>query len=190
MMPVTCATIGQALPPPALCLMLPDGAARFGRRTPEPHVWPAAPSALARGDGWRGAAGMTDESVKTRLERGDWVSLDEAFPELVPSDLKEKIKAVIADAASYGGVSVIDRETQHDRMAELARQSGSANWGPPASWNARPFVHMPNTTSSVRMVSTVGADRKKNIVTCFSEAWAATDSAVRQQLAGKEWEVE
>ena len=36
--------------------MVTDGAARSGRRTPEPHVWPAAPLQFMRGDGWRGAA--------------------------------------------------------------------------------------------------------------------------------------
>ncbi|KXV25292.1 hypothetical protein [Gluconobacter japonicus] len=36
--------------------MVTDGAARSGRRTPEPHVWPAAPLQFTRGDGWRGAA--------------------------------------------------------------------------------------------------------------------------------------
>ncbi|GAP23222.1 hypothetical protein GLF_0104 [Gluconobacter frateurii NBRC 101659] len=36
--------------------MVTDGAARSGRRTPEPHVWPAAPLQFMCGDGWRGAA--------------------------------------------------------------------------------------------------------------------------------------
>lgn len=36
--------------------MVTAGAARSGRRTPEPHVWPAAPLQFMRGDGWRGAA--------------------------------------------------------------------------------------------------------------------------------------
>ncbi|MFT8948069.1 MAG: hypothetical protein ABF876_16320 [Acetobacter aceti] len=165
--------LGQTLPVPALCLMLSDGAARFGRRTPEPHVWPAAPSALARGDGWRGAAVMTDESIKAHLKRGDWVTLDEAFPELVPSDRKEEIKAAIADAASYGGVSAIARQVRDARIAEQARQHGS---------NVPP--------SPVRMIFTVDAAKRNAIVDRFQKAWSAIDAAVKKRLADNEWQVE
>ncbi|GBQ27668.1 hypothetical protein AA0472_2472 [Acetobacter estunensis NRIC 0472] len=165
--------MGQTLPVPALCMMLPDGAARFGRRTPEPHVWPAAPSALARGDGWRGAAVMTDESIKAHLKRGDWVTLDEAFLELVPSDRKEEIKAAIADAASYGGVSAIARQVRDARIAEQARQHGS---------NVPP--------SPVRMIFTVDAAKRNAIVDRFQKAWSAIDAAVKKRLADNEWQVE
>lgn len=67
MMIFTCPAVGtvhQALPVPGLHPMLLDGAARFGRRTPEPHVWPAAPSTLARGDGWRGAAVNIENKIR------------------------------------------------------------------------------------------------------------------------------
>nr|WP_254454586.1 hypothetical protein [Acetobacter estunensis] len=70
MMIFTCPMVGtvhQTLPVPGLHPMLLDGAARFGRRTPEPHVWPAAPSTLARGDGWRGAS-MADSDKKNWLD--------------------------------------------------------------------------------------------------------------------------
>lgn len=36
--------------------MIGAGAARSGRRTPEPHVWPVAPLHFMHGGGWRGAA--------------------------------------------------------------------------------------------------------------------------------------
>ncbi|GBQ96647.1 hypothetical protein GLI01_23210 [Gluconacetobacter liquefaciens] len=45
----------QGLPVPVLCQMMQGGAARFGRRTPGPHDWPAAPSVLNHGDDRRGA---------------------------------------------------------------------------------------------------------------------------------------
>lgn len=206
MMTVTCPTISQPLPVPALCLMLPDGAARFGRRTPEPHVWPAAPSALARGDSWRGAAVMTDESVKARLERGDWVTLDEAFPELVPSDLKEEIKAAIAEAAPYDGVSAIARQADNDRTAEWARKYGSNSSSPVRSWDYGAYPHS-EVSAIIRQVhssrqaelagrsgpnasSTVDAVKRSAIVERFRKAWSAIDVAVRRRLAGNEWQTQ
>lgn len=55
------------LPVPPMFPILVDGAARSGRRTPEPHVWPAAPPSM-RGDCWRGAAMDVSDFIWRRCE--------------------------------------------------------------------------------------------------------------------------
>lgn len=55
------------LPVPPMFPILVDGAARSGRRTPEPHVWPAAPPSM-RGDCWRGAAMDVSDFIRRRRE--------------------------------------------------------------------------------------------------------------------------
>lgn len=55
--------------------MVTAGAARFGRRTPGPHVWPAAPLQFMCGDGWRGAA-----MGKSTSSNPEW------FSQLAPVD--------------------------------------------------------------------------------------------------------
>lgn len=51
------------LPVPAFALTVKAGAARFGRRTPEPHVWPAAPRQIMRGEDHRGVGMSEDQAL-------------------------------------------------------------------------------------------------------------------------------
>lgn len=51
------------LPVPAFALTVKAGAARFGRRTPEPHVWPAAPRQIMRGEYHRGVGMSEDQAL-------------------------------------------------------------------------------------------------------------------------------
>lgn len=73
--------------------MVGAGAARSGRRTPEPHVWPAAPLQFMRGDGWRGAA--VDKEIDVRWANGDWMSFAETLELLASSSLCEQLQKEI-----------------------------------------------------------------------------------------------
>lgn len=68
--------------------MVTDGAARSGRRTPEPHVWLAAPLQFMRGDGWRGAAMSHQLDAAERFARGERVFLHELIPLWAPEELE------------------------------------------------------------------------------------------------------
>ncbi|MBB2165383.1 hypothetical protein HLH26_12735 [Gluconacetobacter sp. 1b LMG 1731] len=70
----------KSLPVPVSCQMMQGGAARFGRRTPGPHDWPAAPSVLNHGDDQRGAVVWemyTLPSTEDRLQNG--IRLSDTF---------------------------------------------------------------------------------------------------------------
>ncbi len=51
------------LPVPVFALTVKEGAARFGLRTPEPHVWPAAPRQIMRGEDHRGVGMSEDQAL-------------------------------------------------------------------------------------------------------------------------------
>jgi hypothetical protein len=114
----------KPLPVPALSRIMRDGAARFGRRTPGPHAWPAAPLPFMRGDSRRGTVDMTDNSAKARLDRGEWVALDEAFPALVPDARTDAIRDIITAAAPDGGVHAIAVKARGSRWAAAGREYG------------------------------------------------------------------
>jgi len=86
--------------------ILVDGAARSGRRTPEPHVWPAAPLSM-RGDCWRGAAMSERYNAAQAFARGEWVSLPEVLHELMPEGEWLRLTAALECAVSIGNLRTL-----------------------------------------------------------------------------------
>lgn len=97
--------------------MVMAGAARFGRRTPEPHVWPAAPLQFIRGDGWRGAA--MEETT------GKWVGLTDALPEIVSEQVWDQCRAAWEACQAKGGYAALAREFTDAENRYFARTRGS-----------------------------------------------------------------
>ncbi|WP_249211448.1 hypothetical protein [Gluconobacter cerinus] len=85
--------------------MVTDGAARSGRRTPEPHVWPAAPLQFMRGDGWRGAAMGENAGAWLRARR------EEMREEAETDGLS------LHDALVYYGCDDLLWEVVHDELS-------------------------------------------------------------------------
>jgi len=110
--------------------MVTAGAARFGRRTPEPHVWPAAPLQFMRGDGWRGAA--MEETT------GKWVGLTDALPEIVSEQVWDQCRAAWEACVADG------RYNELSRAALKSRISSGVSKLPPSSLSLyRPLAKIP-----------------------------------------------
>ena len=99
--------------------MVTAGAARSGRRTPEPHVWPAAPLQFMRGDGWRGAA--MEETT------GKWVGLTDALRDIVSAEVWDQCRAAWEACQAKGGYSALAREFKRAKLAHWARANGSTS---------------------------------------------------------------
>ncbi|GEM16528.1 hypothetical protein [Gluconobacter oxydans] len=84
------------------------GAARSGRRTPEPHVWPAAPLQFMRGDGWRGAA--MEETT------GKWVGLADALREIVSAQVWDQCRVAWEACAKDGRYNEISEAVRKSRI--------------------------------------------------------------------------
>lgn len=118
--PVATATLpfrpaGFALQPVETFARLVPGAARFGRRTPEPHDWLAAPLTIIRGDGRRGAR-MNDDRKLLPAERLEQLRekattqalpLEEAVLAFGPDDLAEELLRLEATENSVRARHVI-----------------------------------------------------------------------------------
>jgi len=121
--------------------MVGAGAARSGRRTPEPHVWPAAPLQFMRGDGWRGAA--MEEAT------GKWVGLTDALREIASAQLWDQCRVAWEACQSKGGYAALARAFEKAYFAYNARVHGSTS---PAR-NMRPPVRPPELNGMDAAVS-------------------------------------
>ncbi|MEJ5142545.1 hypothetical protein [Gluconobacter albidus] len=99
--------------------MVTAGAARFGRRTPGPHVWPAAPLQFMRGDGWRGAAMSHQSDAAERFARGECVFLHEMIPVWAPEEL-EKFVVTARMVQRFGGFE----KNRNDDVRRVLKTSG------------------------------------------------------------------
>lgn len=93
--------------------MVMAGAARSGRRTPEPHVWPAAPLQFMRGDGWRGAA--MEETT------GKWVGLADTLRDIVSAQVWDQCRSAWEGCQAKGGYAALAREFKRAKFAYLGR---------------------------------------------------------------------
>lgn len=105
--------------------MVGAGAARSGRRTPEPHVWPAAPLQFMRGDGWRGAA--MEETT------GKWVGLADALREIVSAQVWDQCRVAweaCAKDGRYNEISEADRKSRRRSISSKLPSSSPALYRP------------------------------------------------------------
>ncbi|MBB2167258.1 hypothetical protein HLH36_02610 [Gluconacetobacter aggeris] len=110
---------------------------------------------------------MTGNSAKARLDRGEWVPLDEAFPALVPDDLTDAMRDIITAAAPDGGVQAIAAKTRDSRWAAAGKEHGGNG----------ALIRTPGTPAST---SPPLLDR-------FRAVWSDIDVKVRELLSNGSW---
>ncbi|BCI65490.1 hypothetical protein [Acetobacter aceti] len=121
---------------------------------------------------------MTDESVKARIERGDWVTLDEAFPELVPSDLLDSIAITSIDAERMGGIPNITKAIEAG--SDLER----------LGWEFIVPGHPAYYEGWEPLLGAQTAQAARELFVGFREEWGQIDAVVRRALASNEWQTQ
>jgi len=112
--------------------MVMAGAARSGRRTPEPHVWPAAPLKFMRGDGWRGAAMGHQLDAAERFARGERVFLHELIPLWAAEELEAFV--IIARMVQRFGGFQANRDDAYRRILKVRGIVEGQPLPPGAEW--------------------------------------------------------
>ena len=142
--------------------MVTAGAARSGRRTPEPHVRPAAPLQFMRGDGWRGAAMSNQSDAAERFARGECVFLHEMIPVWAPEEL-EKFVVTARMVQRFGGFE----KNRNDDVSRVLKASGII-----AGEGLPPGCVWPNE----------GLARVLNFDWGLAEKWKRLDGKIREIL--------